>query len=306
MTPVSLVCSYYDDPRRLFDLAWNHTTFDYFDEIIIVDDGSQKHLARDVLVDLIADEPSLSDRVRLFRIPWDYGFNNHGGRNLAMRYVRNEWCTLIDVDNVMDEAFCEKLHEMIDSAPEDTFIIHNADITPNKDTLNHFTLKHSQFWRCGGYDEEFMGIHYGDRVFRHRLDSHYEGIWMPEETPLRFTREMHEYKYGSNHKLTTYVDDKYVYHPRQEYRIAIEQFCYDRNEDHWNIDNNYYNIRERQGKFFYYEDDLECRQLELDLDMPKRKMPSRRVPYEQSPFYAAVSGMVEDAIQRGVIKPWTT
>ena len=101
MTPVSLVCSYYDDPRRLFDLAWNPTTFDYFDEIIIVDDGSQKHLARDVLVDLIADEPSLSDRVRLFRIPWDYGFNNHGGRNLAMRYVRNEWCTLIDVDNVM-------------------------------------------------------------------------------------------------------------------------------------------------------------------------------------------------------------
>lgn len=302
MTPVSLVCSYYDDPRRLFDLVWNPTTFEYFDEIIIVDDGSQKHLARDVLVDLIADEPSLSDRVRLFRIPLDYGFNNHGGRNLAMRFVRNEWCTLIDVDNVMDEAFCKKLHEMIDSAPEDTFIIHNADIALNKDTLNHFTLKHSQFWRCGGYDEEFMGIHYGDRPFRHRLDGHYTGIWMPEETPLRFSRIMHEYEFSEDCKNTTYVNDRVVQHPPERYRVAIEHFCYARNEQQLTIDNNYKSISNRHGKYFYYEDDLECRQLELDLGIPNKTLPSRRVPYEESPFYSAVLKMVDEAVQRGILK----
>lgn len=301
MTPVSLVCSYYDDPRRLFDLVWNPTTFDYFDEIIIVDDGSQKHLARDVLVDLIKDEPSLSDRVRLFRIPWDYGFNNHGGRNLAMRFVRNEWCTLIDVDNVMDEAFCEKLHEMIDSAPEDTFIIHNADITPNKDTLNHFTLKHSQFWRCGGYDEEFMGIHYGDKVFRHRLDSHYKGLWMPEETPLRFSRAMHEIKEHKDHTITTYVNDKYVLHPPETYRVAIEQYCYDRNENKQNIDTNYRVISTKHGKYFYYEDDLEGRQLELDLGIPNYTLPSRRVPYNEIPHVDIISRIVKDAKRKGII-----
>ena len=301
MTPVSLVCSYYDDPRRLFDLVWNPTTFDYFDEIIIVDDGSQKHLARDVLVDLIADEPSLSDRVRLFRIPWDYGFNNHGGRNLAMRFVRNEWCTLIDVDNVMDEAFCEKLHEMIDSAPEDTFIIHNADITPSKDTLNHFTLKHSQFWRCGGYDEEFMGIHYGDKVFRHRLDSHYEGIWMPEETPLCFSRGMHKIKESEHFKITTYVNDEYVQHPPEKYRVAIEQYCYDRNELKRNIDDNYRDISNKHGKYFYYEDDLENRQLELDLGIPNYTLPSRRVPYSEIPFADTIAHILEDAERRGIV-----
>jgi glycosyltransferase involved in cell wall biosynthesis len=301
MTPVSLVCSYYDDPRRLFDLVWNPTTFEYFDEIIIVDDGSQKHLARDVLVDLIVDEPSLSDRVRLFRIPWDYGFNNHGARNLAMRFVHNEWCTLIDIDNVMDHKFCNQLQKMIASAPEDTFIIHNADITPNKDTLNHFTLKHSQFWRCGGYDEEFMGIHYGDKVFRHRLDSHYEGIWMPVSTPIRFTRGMHIYQYSEDCKITTYVDDKIVQHPPERYRIAIEQYCWERNEDQGNIDNNYRNISEKHGKYFYYEDDLECRQLELDLGIPNKTIPSRRVPYHDNPFYSSVCGMVEQAKRRGML-----
>lgn len=301
MTPVSLVCSYYDDPRRLFDLVWNPTTFEYFDEIIIVDDGSQKHLARDVLVDLILDEPSLSDRVRLFRIPWDYGFNNHGGRNLAMRFVRNEWCTLIDVDNVMDEAFCEKLHEMIDSAPEDTFIIHNADLTPNKDTLNHFTLKHSQFWRCGGYDEEFMGIHYGDKVFRHRLDSHYTGIWMPEETPLRFSRGMHKIKESEQFNITTYVNDEYVQHPPDKYRVAIEQYCYDRNEIKRNIDNDYREISIKHGAYFYYEDDLECRQLELDLGVPNYTLPSRRVPYNEIPFAATIAYILRDAERRGIV-----
>ena len=301
MTPISLVCSYYDDPRRLFDLVWNPTTFEYFDELIIVDDGSQKHLARDVLVDLIVDEPSLSDRVRLFRIPWDYGFNNHGGRNLAMRFVRNEWCTMIDVDNVMDEQFCQKLQEMTLEAPDDTFIIHNSDLCPNKDTLNHITLKHSQFWRCGGYDEEFMGIHYGDKVFRHRLDSHYDGVWMPDDHPIRFSRGMHEMKFSESHEITTYIDDKYVTHPPDKWRIIVEQMCFERNENPINIDDNYKIISDKHGKYFYYEDDLECRQLELDLGVEKKLMPSKRIPFNRSPFFDAIRGYLVDFERRGVL-----
>lgn len=149
-----------------------------------------------------------------------------------------------------------------------------------------------------------MGIHYGDRVFRHRLDNHYTGIWMPEETPLRFSRGMHEIVLGKKYEMTTYVNDDngtHVYHPPDKYRVAIEQWCYARNENKTQQDNNYVQITSRHGKYFYYEDDLECRQLELDLDMPKFVMPSRRVPYSKSPFFGAAEIIIEYMEERGIL-----
>lgn len=260
MTPISLVCPYFEDPRRLFDFIWNENLFKYFDELILVDDGSFDHPAKPIVAELIAENPQYRNRVRLFRIAMDYGFNAHGARNLAMRFVRNQWCTLIDVDNVLTKELCEHLHESIETCPEDSFLVFNADIAPNKDTLNHFSLRKEQFWKCRGYDEELMGFHYGDRLFRHRLDGIYKPIMM-DPPYLIFERPMHEYNFQKNCVKVEYRNDGTMIHPPDQLRGVWERFLLERNEHRmrWG------EIEAMQGKFIWYEDDLECHQMEFDL-----------------------------------------
>lgn len=266
MTPISLVCPYFEDPRRLFDFIWNENVFKYFDELIIVDDGSYEHPAKPIVADLVADYPQYRDRIRLFRVPIDYGFNAHGARNLAMRFVRNQWCALIDVDNRLTKEFCENLHESIKTCPEDSFLVFNADIAPYKDTLNHFALRKEQFWFCCGYDEEMMGFHYGDRIFRHRLDGVYNPIMM-DPPYLIFERPMHEYEFRKDCVKVEYRPDGTMIHPPDQLRSVWERYLLERNDNR----SRWWQIEASHGKFLWYEEDLESHQLELDLgELPKK------------------------------------
>lgn len=267
MTPISLICPYYEDPRRLFDFIWNENLFEYFDELIVVDDGSYEHPAKEYLVEYVLENPQHADRVRLFRIPVDYGFNAHGARNLAMRFVRNEWCSLLDVDNQITKGFCEQLHRSVESCPRNSFLLHNIDRVPDKDTLNHFTIRYDQFWRVKGYDEECMGLHYGDKIFRQRLDGLYKPIMMPPPY-LIMNRPMHSYKFSKDCKKVRYNSDNSMDHPPDKYRIVFEKYMYERNEDH----RRWWQIESLQGKFHWYEVDLSCHQLELDLGVSSQQL----------------------------------
>jgi|DEB0MinimDraft_6_1074348.scaffolds.fasta_scaffold07615_3 glycosyltransferase involved in cell wall biosynthesis len=287
MTPISLVCPYYEDARRLFDFIWNENNFKYFDEIIIVDDGSYDHPAKETLVDFILDNPEYRDRLRLFRIPVDYGFNAHGARNLGMRFVRNEWCSLLDIDNEITEGFCEQLHRSIESCPRDSFLIHNIDRTPDKDTLNHFSIREWQFWRVKGYDEECMGIHYGDRIFRYRLDAMYRPIMMPPPY-LIMNRPMHHYKHRDDCRKIVYNKDNSMTHPPEKYRIVWEKFMYERNEDR----TRWHEIEKHQSKFMWYEVDLECHQLELDLGESAHQL-RQQVYIDETPFAFLLRHLME-------------
>lgn len=287
MTPISIVCPYYEDARRLFDFIWNENNFEYFDEIIIVDDGSYDNPAKETLVDFILDNPEYRDRLRLFRIPVDYGFNAHGARNLGMRFARNEWCTMLDIDNEITKEFCEQLHRSIESCPQDSFLVHNIDRTPNKDTLNHFTIRNWQFWRVKGYDEECMGIHYGDRIFRYRLDGLYRPIMMPPPY-LIMNRPMHRYVYDENCKKVVYHKDNTMTHPPERYRIVWEKYMYERNEDR----TRWWEIEKVQAKFMWYEVDLECHQLELDLGESAQQL-RQQVGIDETPFGFLLNQLME-------------
>ena len=173
MIPVSLVTPYYDDPHRLEDALYNECTFTRFDEYILVDDASPLHPALPIVESFLNEHPECSDKLSLYRVETDYGFNAHGARNLAMKNIRNEWACLIDIDQQLTHDFCDDLFNKIDGCTDEQFVLCNlfAD-----DPGNIFSIRSSHFWQAGGYDEELRGWHMGDKIMRDRLALFAEGV----------------------------------------------------------------------------------------------------------------------------------
>ena len=162
---ISLCIPYYDDPERLHQLMLNDS-LDYFHEVILVDDASQKFPAKPI----VAEYPR--DNIILYRIHKDYGFNAHGARNLGASVATGDWVFFIDMDQVLTPEFCESLIEQVSRTPKDHFVwvceshnTHVRGVNPNT-----FCARITDFEKTGGYDEEIKGWHMGDRLFRERLD----------------------------------------------------------------------------------------------------------------------------------------
>ena len=174
---ITYVTTYYNDPTLLYALLENFNT-ETFSNIIIVDDGSQESPAEPV-VQMFPDLP-----VSLFRIKDDLGFNSHGARNLAMKHVKTEWALLTDIDMYYDEGICYDLKHNIQHASNKQYF--NFWVNSKQDfigrcqlTHNDFCIRVEDFWQSGGYDEEFVGMHYGDRIFVDRLNSYLKRTTMP-------------------------------------------------------------------------------------------------------------------------------
>ena len=206
MRKVSIVIPYYEDPWRLEALLCNEALFEYFDDIIIVDDGSVERPAKKYVLELLEDCPQYASKISLFRIKQDLGFNAHGARNLGMSFVRNDWVFLMDVDQVPDSDWCEKMHKAIDECAEDEFIV--VPLHEDEDPGNIFLCRADQFWSVGGYDEELVGWHLGDRLFRYRLDKLYKPKNMA--TPIKCNRYGRNVVFDPNIEKTLYPDDRTV------------------------------------------------------------------------------------------------
>lgn len=160
---LTLGTTYYNCPELLNKFIDHH--IDYFDELIIVDDGST-----------IPAEQFIQDRnkIRLYRVPIDYGFNSHGCRNLIMKETNTDWNVLFDVDRLfIDPKFAvdtiknKKLKENILYLIE-MFSNYNVIDTIHA-SVNDFLIHKDHFWSAGGYDEEIIGIRIGDRQYRKQL-----------------------------------------------------------------------------------------------------------------------------------------
>lgn len=202
---ISLITPYYDDPYRLEEALVNECLFHYFDEFILVDDASQLHPAQPIVENFLEDYPQYTDRLSLYRVRKDYGFNAHGARNLAMKMIRNEWALLIDIDQLLAPEFCEELVNRIANCPEDEFILCNLY---GNDPGNIFAVRASHFWAAGGYDEELRGWHMGDKIFRARLDAIAKGRLTDAILPCnRKGRLVH---ISEDVSFTEYPNDKIV------------------------------------------------------------------------------------------------
>lgn len=172
MTYITLGTTFYNNPEYLDQYI--KINLPLVDELIIVDDGSNPPIDHYV---------SPGGKLRLFRVPVDYGFNSHGCRNLIMKMSTSDWVILTDIDRsfVWPEHVYNSIREKkLDPAAFYKFYYSNklnrVMQLPTKTTakdvgfsLNDFLIHKSLFFAVGGYDEELIGYKCGDREFRNQL-----------------------------------------------------------------------------------------------------------------------------------------
>lgn len=169
---LTFIYSYFDNPGML---ELHLETWKKYEDsvkeklsIIIVDDCSQKYPAFPILNSKVTGIFTRLYRVKV-NIPW----NLDGARNLAMKETATDWNLMTDMDRLV---------------PEDSAIAALTMVTvqgnyyrPNQVWMNgpslkrphpnSFIIHRSDFWACGGYDEDFAGSYGTDGNFRKNLNA---------------------------------------------------------------------------------------------------------------------------------------
>lgn len=178
---LTLGTTYYNCPDLLNGFLDHHRK--HFDEIIVVDDGSS-----------ILAEDSIRNRekVKLYRVPIDYGFNSHGCRNLVMQETES-WTVLFDVDRlIVDPEFAVNTIKAKKLREDTLYLFEMFSDYNNPDTVhasvNEFLVHKNHFWKAGGYDEELIGMRTGDREYRQQL-KHFGREQLLHGIHAKFTRK---------------------------------------------------------------------------------------------------------------------
>ena len=187
--------TYYNEPDHLHKLLTN-TNQELFHEFIIVDDGSEEYPAYDVAIQY----PHIP--LKLFKIKEDLGFNSHGARNLAMKHVETEWALLSDIDRAGFNPLLVILHRYIKSSTKNEYF---HWMTNELEGVNDYCIRVKDFWVSGGYDEEFVNKHFGDRIFIDRLNSYLNNTVIP--FPIKPTRLARKY-ISAEVDITMYPNDE--------------------------------------------------------------------------------------------------
>jgi hypothetical protein len=151
--------TYYNEPHYLkwwYDTIYRLNQRGYDIVLNIADDGSQRYPAEEFF-----NKNHPYPTMRLFRVKEDIGFNSHGCRNLLMQQTDTEWNLLSDIDRRYDDDTWESMY-YLDGVKRGEYY---AMASKSKYTLNEYFIHKDDFWLSGGYDEEFVNIHWGDRIF---------------------------------------------------------------------------------------------------------------------------------------------
>jgi hypothetical protein len=198
--PITLIVPYYENPEFLNGqiarwLHWsNWPVLWAFISYIVVDDGSPKNPASDVVFRAGASRP---DKIKLFRINQDIRWNWLAARNIGFHHAETEWCLVTDMDHIVPrETLINRIYGKHDpnvvygfSRKEHT----GEEIAPHP---NSWFLTKKKFWEIGGYDESFSGYYGTDGEWRRRIRQH---------APIHIlTDYMIRYEYQQDSSTTTY------------------------------------------------------------------------------------------------------
>ena len=202
---ITLITTYFEDPNRLKDFIEKQFNERYFSELIVVDDGSPRQPAETI----VRQYPDKN--IKLFRVKDDIGFNSHGARNLAMKHVETEWAYMTDIDRDGIGQYAPVLWRYVKSAyPNEYFNFLLGNPRHQQITHNDYCVSIESWWKSGGYDEEFVNWHFGDRIFIERLNSYLTPTTIP--VIIKATRGSRKWV-ESDIGITTYPDDETVIHP---------------------------------------------------------------------------------------------
>lgn len=168
---LTIIHTYYNEQSLLETQIERWNVYNQPVNIILIDDGSQKVPAIDVI-----KQHELKDYINfsLYRVTEDIGFNSHGCRNLGARLANTDWLVFLDIDYTIQPSDLARLKtEPLDP---DTWYEMNAKFQGRGDpymALNQFVISKEMFLDDGGYDESFVPFHYGDRDLLERLAGKY-------------------------------------------------------------------------------------------------------------------------------------
>ena len=179
----TVITTYYEEPFFLKKFIKTHADANY--DVIVVDDGSKITPAINIFNSMHFG------KIKLFRAVEDLGFNSHGCRNLAMQQSKTQWNILVDIDyqiNSINKLLIGVLNkEVLYAFPVENFKTELPPTGYHRKSINDFVVTKDLFWRAGGYDTEFTGAHYGDRLFIRRMTSGKnvgkllnQGVWLRE------------------------------------------------------------------------------------------------------------------------------
>jgi hypothetical protein len=160
--------TYYDEPELLREQLELWKRYPHQIQIILVDDGSQKYPAYDIVKDF--EYPDF----QLWQVDEDLGFNSHGCRNLIAEVADCEMILFSDIDcHFSPETFAYLKRISFNPEKKYNFSFYSSasfKYTPWPGHPNVFMVSKDKFWEAGGYDESFTGWHTGDREFVERLE----------------------------------------------------------------------------------------------------------------------------------------
>ena len=170
-------------------------------KLIVIDDGSMKEPAIDVCDGLDLEDFSL------YRVKEDLGFNAHGCRNLGMTVSDTEWNFMVDIDYHIMRFDYDYFFSFNYENKKNVYAI--AD---NTRFVNSFIIHKDTFFEFGGYDEEFVNFHYGDRPLFEYMRKHYNVFLIVDDAhiPVRGGRKIFM---DENIPITLYPDDKTLIQP---------------------------------------------------------------------------------------------
>ena len=236
---LTLNITYYNEPHFLE--WWYKTTKDIIENhslnvvLQICDDGSQRIPATHFFE---KNEPT--SYIKLFRVKEDIGFNSHGARNLLMKNTETQWNILSDIDRRYPIDTIKKIYFRAErnALKKGNFykFQHIKQKKVKKEiSLNDFIIRKDDFWLSGGYDEEFVNIHWGDRIFFESLELFLTPNVL-RDCYIDYVRHARNVSYGNNAK-TEYPDDHTLIHPKhhwydKEKRHQLKKFVKERNSTH--------------------------------------------------------------------------
>lgn len=155
--------------------------------VIVVDDGSPRYPASDILVNFALNFP-----IRLFRVGVDVRWNWLAARNIGMQHARG-WCLLTDMDHMVPEATLRAvMYGALRERAIYRFTRREANGTRIHPHPNSMLMARDTFWHIGGYDEALSG-HYGtDGDWRRRCAAARPIYTLP------CALERHEYEHDSS------------------------------------------------------------------------------------------------------------
>ena len=160
---ITITMPYYEAPEmlRLHLKYWHEYPESILDRVrvVIVDDGSPRHPAEDVLKEMALPGFPIS----LYRIKENIPWNHGGARNLGMHVIdRQEWVVGTDFDLVLTaENAIKILSKNVDRQHGYRFtrkrVQAGGDMEIIKVHRESFLMTSEKFWMLGGFDEDFSG-----------------------------------------------------------------------------------------------------------------------------------------------------